>query len=275
MMLVYSQRKGGVTRKLYIIILQKLLMCTCTYSTCTVTIYYLKTHKDHTFFYFQPQNTRELCDSIVVHAQRYSPSIISAAEAIGRKFQLGFELLAKCHQTYNNTSVTIEETDTLGKYKTEIHLQFTKINYVHTDTDIESFVTYYKETFPTATFIPKLHILQKHTSSQMRRWGVAFGLMGELGCDSIHKQFNQLREIYKSIPDGVQKLRCMMKEHFIHIAPTKIAQQPLIKRRKLLDDATIANQLATHTRTYTCTCIRIHVPTTANVIRMQCCKMLA
>ncbi len=187
MTLMYSKRKGGVTRKLY------------TYNIEITHVYvYIryKTHKHHTIFYFQPQNTRELCDSIVVYAQRYSPSVISAAEAIGRKFQLGFELFAKCHQIYNKASVTLEETDKLGKINIKQKFICSLLNYVHTDTDIESFATYYKETFPTATFIPKLHVLQKHTSSWIRRWGVAFGLIGEQGCESIHKWFNQQREIY-------------------------------------------------------------------------------
>lgn len=110
---------------------------------------------------------------------------------------------------------------------------FYKYVYICAETDIKSFLTYYKETFPQSTVFPKLHILEVHTVPWIRKWGAAFGLMGEQGAEGIHKWFNEQKLVYSSLADGLQKLHCIMKEHFIHVSPTNIDQQPPIKRRKL------------------------------------------
>lgn len=57
-------------------------------------------------------------------------------------------------------------------------------------------------------------------------------MMGEQGAESIHHYFNSLKRTYSSVPDGVQQLHCIMKEHYTHVAPANIAQEPVTKRRK-------------------------------------------
>ncbi len=77
-------------------------------------------------------------------------------------------------------------------------------------------------------------MLEKHTIPWLRTWGgVGFGLMGEQGAESIHRWFNSQRRTYATMADGVEQLGCIMKEHFIHVAPTNVALEPPIKRRKL------------------------------------------
>ena len=44
------------------------------------------------------------------------------------------------------------------------------------------------------------------------------GLMGEQGADSIHSQFNSLAAKYKTIPDPIDRLKCIMKEHYIKVS---------------------------------------------------------
>ena len=58
--------------------------------------------------------------------------------------------------------------------------------------NIEKFMTFYRDTFPDATVIPKMHFLEEHTVHWLRKWGVGFGLMGEQGAESIHAYFNSL-----------------------------------------------------------------------------------
>ncbi len=78
-------------------------------------------------------------------------------------------------------------------------------------------------------------MLECHTIPWLRKWGVGFGMMGEQGAESIHRWFNSQKQTFASVADGVQQLNCIMKEHFVHVAPTNIALEPPIKRRKRTD----------------------------------------
>ena len=42
---------------------------------------------------------------------------------------------------------------------------------------------YYRLTFPQATVLPKMHILEDHVVPWIRRWRVGFGFMGEQGAE--------------------------------------------------------------------------------------------
>ena len=39
-----------------------------------------------------------------------------------------------------------------------------------------------------------------------------------------------------SIADRVQQLSCIKREHFIHVAPTNVALEPPVKKRKMRKD---------------------------------------
>lgn len=91
---------------------------------------------------------------------------------------------------------------------------------------------FYRANFPHATVLPKMHILEEHVVPWIRQWKVGFGLMGEQGAESIHAYFNSLTRTYHSIPDRVDRLRAMMREHFLHSTPSLIAAKPPLKKRK-------------------------------------------
>ena len=91
---------------------------------------------------------------------------------------------------------------------------------------------YYRAQFKSSTVTPKLHILEEHVAPWIKRWGVGFGLLGEQGA---HAYFNSLKRTYTGIPDGLQRLKLMMVEHHLHVAPANTTARPPIKRRKLLD----------------------------------------
>lgn len=93
---------------------------------------------------------------------------------------------------------------------------------------------YFTGTFPKATVLPKMHMLEEHVIPWLRQWHIGFGLMGEQGAESIHAYFNRLGRTYQSIPDRVTRLNRMMHEHLLHVAPANIAAKPVVKRRKRL-----------------------------------------
>ena len=61
------------------------------------------------------------------------------------------------------------------------------------------------------------------------------GLMGEQGAELVHSQFNSLVSNYKTIPDPVERLRCVMKEHYLKVSPQIQSVTPPKPKRKKLD----------------------------------------
>lgn len=104
-----------------------------------------------------------------------------------------------------------------------------------TDKNIKDFMTFYRDQFPEASVLPKMHFLEQHVVGWMKRWRVGFGLMGEQGAESIHAAFNALKPTYTNIPDEVEKVKCMLTEHHRQVCPILAQCQPKIKRRKKTD----------------------------------------
>ena len=92
---------------------------------------------------------------------------------------------------------------------------------------------FYREAFPEATILPKMHFLEQHVVPWIKKWKIGFGLIGKQGAESIHAYFNGLHLSYRTIPDPVQRMEHTMREHFLHITPANIDAKPAIKRRKL------------------------------------------
>lgn len=91
----------------------------------------------------------------------------------------------------------------------------------------------YRTSFPQATVLPKMHMLEEHVVPWLRRWKIGFGMMGEQGAESIHAYFNGLKRTFQGIPHPVTKLKRIMSEHLLHVAPVNVAEKPVIKKRKL------------------------------------------
>jgi len=97
-------------------------------------------------------------------------------------------------------------------------------------------MSHYRQNFPHATVLPKMHFMEEHMIPWLKRWQVGFGLMGEQGAESIHANFNSIERSYKSIPNKVDRLRCVMHEHHLRTAPVNIALQPPAKRYKTKEE---------------------------------------
>ena len=96
---------------------------------------------------------------------------------------------------------------------------------------------FYRDTFPRATVLPKMHMLEEHVVPWLREWHIGFGLMGEQGAESVHAYFNSLKRIHANTANPVQQLKQMMRDHLLHIAPANIAAKPLPKRKKKSSDS--------------------------------------
>lgn len=94
-------------------------------------------------------------------------------------------------------------------------------------------MSFYRTTFPHASVTPKMHLLEDHMVVWLRKWKVGFGTMGEQGAESIHANFNGIERSFASmVHNRVDRLRCVMREHFLRVSPENVCQLPPIKRRK-------------------------------------------
>ena len=94
-------------------------------------------------------------------------------------------------------------------------------------------MAFYRQHFPNATVLPKMHMLECHVPGWMEKWGVGLGLRGEQGAESIHTSFNSIEQSYWSMPNLVDRLFQIVQEHHRRIDPVLQSMVPEPKRRKI------------------------------------------
>ena len=106
------------------------------------------------------------------------------AQNISSKYEIAFIRFAKCHFLYDSSSELSEkEIEDLGKNSVFKSFDSLYSGYFFTEKAINSFVEYYRITFPSATFIPKMHMMEDHIVPCVIKWTVGCGLMGEQGAE--------------------------------------------------------------------------------------------
>ena len=63
--------------------------------------------------------------------------------------------------------------------------------------------------------------------------------MGEQGAESIHSAFNSIERSYLCMPNKVERLLSIMKEHHIRTDPQNISMVPTTKKRKRKQNAAV------------------------------------
>ena len=93
----------------------------------------------------------------------------------------------------------------------------------------------YRASFPQATVIPKMHILEDHVIPWFEWWHLGLGIMGEQGAESIHAHLMKLETTYQGIANDVERLKYIFKEHMLESAPSLVSLRPPAKKRKKSD----------------------------------------
>ena len=115
---------------------------------------------------------------------------------------------------------------------TSIHRNGEKHNtFPLTEQHINNFMAFYRASFPEATILPKMHILEDHVIPWFQRWHVGFGIMGEQGAESIHAHIMKLERTYQGIANDVERLKYIFKEHMLESAPSLVSLRPPPKKR--------------------------------------------
>ena len=100
-------------------------------------------------------------------------------------------------------------------------------------------MAYYRSSFPQATVLPKMHMLEEHMVPWLRKWRVGCGYMGEQGAESLHASFNTTERAYNNMKNMVERLKAVLQSHHMQIMPANTSlEPPLLKKRKKKEQAT-------------------------------------
>ena len=95
-------------------------------------------------------------------------------------------------------------------------------------------MSFYREKCPQASILPKMHVLEEHVVPWMRRWRIGAGLMGDQGAESIHAHFMRLERTNQGIPNEVDRLKYMVKEHILQSEPSLTNLRPVTKAENMI-----------------------------------------
>ena len=92
------------------------------------------------------------------------------------------------------------------------------------ETLIAHLVDNFRSSFPTVTAPSPLKCtcLKNTQYPWARRTHVGFDVLGEQGAEFIHARFNTLQRTYDSVPDNIQLLLLIVKEHLLSVAPQNV-----------------------------------------------------
>lgn len=177
---------------------------------------------------------KTLCLSVVTTATTRCPTLVHQAKFIQKEFEKIFRLFANCRAIYDTSkSLDDGDIDKLGKVERlqGIILVLHCVLSFFTENHIDKFMEEYREAFPHATIIPKLHMLEDHIVPFLKKWRIGMGLLGEQGAESIHARFNSIKRNYSNMPNPVERLECVMAEHLRQVCPDNIVRMPPPKKR--------------------------------------------
>ena len=110
-----------------------------------------------------------MCKSVVDTAGEHDTSLLPKAQELSQTFLRAFTLFSKCHKIYESSSLlTVDEIQSLRKFNWLLSQLF----YYITGQHINDFVSFYRVTFPEATFLPKMHMLEEHVVPWLEQWQV-------------------------------------------------------------------------------------------------------
>ena len=157
---------------------------------------------NHCHKYLKENVTDSICDSVLSLTNRLTNnvSVREKAKNISEKFKILNKAYAAVHSSISHSKpISPEEC-------------------VSIQTKIDHYMELYR-LHTKARITPKQHLLESHCLPFIRQWGVGLGLMGEQGGEESHAFINILKSRIYGIKTEEERLRILMKEHFILISP--------------------------------------------------------
>ena len=74
-------------------------------------------------------------------------------------------------------------------------------------------------------------MLEEHVVPFIRQWRVGLGMLEEQGVEGIHARFNNLERTYSNMSNHVERLKCVVAEHWRQVCPANVFLQPPVQKR--------------------------------------------
>ena len=143
-----------------------------------------------------------------------------------------FTFFAKCHEGYSGGVVSEQDIDKISKTYIPLIMNIcTLMQFI--GSSIKDFMACYRKEFPSATVLPKMHILEDHLVPWLRRWHIGCGHMGEQGAESLHAHLKRLETQHCGIVNPLERLQCVVNQHNLQSSPQLRSLQPPPKRQKM------------------------------------------
>ena len=88
-----------------------------------------------------------------------------------------------------------------------------------TEQHINNFMPFYRASFPEATMLPEMQILEDHVIPWFQRWHLGFGIMGEQGAESIHTHIMKIERSYQGIANTLKSTCWSLPHPLFHHDP--------------------------------------------------------
>ena len=93
-------------------------------------------------------------------------------------------------------------------------------------------MAYFRQTWPSESITPKLHMLEHHVVPFIKKWRFGLGVYSEQGGESMHAELNNIQDTLFNHMHGTQRLRSILKEHHLRVHPLAKKMKPKIQKRK-------------------------------------------
>lgn len=172
---------------------------------------------NHVHHALQRNVTHELCHAhVAIISDRY-PDLLPAALTIAERYSKLMTQYADCRAIFSSSAKVdgVKLADLGGK--------------------IEAFMVTARAEIVGRSLghiTPKLHLLERHVVTSIRRFGVGLGMLGEQGGESIHAEFNDLSTTFAHVVRDLDRLHMVVKQHCLSTLPQQLAKTPAVQRRQ-------------------------------------------
>ena len=171
---------------------------------------------NHVHKMLKPEAIKKLCDCLVqVMDLNVDNEILDLAKLTSSRFKNLFSKYATCHNLFNS-SMYFEDEDIISL-----------------KTAINDLLSCFRDSWPTESITPKLHMLEKHVVPFIEKCQYGIGKYGEQGGEGIHPEFNNLTRICCRMRSKTQRVESMTKGHGIRTHTLAKKLKPIIKWRKI------------------------------------------
>ena len=172
---------------------------------------------NHVHHALQRQTTHEISHSHVGAISPRCPSLLLDALLVADRFTKLMTLYADCREIFSSSNAVDATTLAELECRVKIFIAAARREVVQRS---------------RGHITPKLHLLESHVVSSIKRFGVGLGMLGEQGGESLHAEFNLLATTFSSVVRDLDRLKMIVHQHCMTTLPQQLAKVLATKHRR-------------------------------------------